>query len=229
MSVINDDPNGAVATTTSSSSSFSWSTIPRIELSVPLPPSSPSSEEHSWLLPPPERRYYKRYFTREEEEAKEEDDGASVSGARLFPQAVLLHSNRICLVALSPRHPVVRERRAVRRVNFQVTKTLNRLDNAVRGKGKRGGQSVDERATLCLVECEDGRVFPVRSNVRGKLIEVNDRLVREPNLLRDRPLADGFVAIVLLKIPEGIDDLRKRMVAEEEEDAVGTTEKEEAS
>ena len=34
--------------------------------------------------------------------------------------------------------------------------TTDRLSNKVSGKGKKGGQAVDERAILCWLECQDG-------------------------------------------------------------------------
>ena len=82
----------------------------------------------------------------------------------------------------------------------QVTENLNRLSNEVRGKGKKGGQSVDERSVLCFLECQGGERLAVRAGVRGRLVEVNERLSREPGLLREKgDTAEGFVAIVMLK------------------------------
>lgn len=64
-----------------------------------------------------EDRYYTRYYFAQEEGQD---------------QVVLLHSNRITLVALSPHHPVIKQKKIIKKLNFNVTENLNRLNN----KGK---------------------------------------------------------------------------------------------
>ncbi len=46
-------------------------------------------------------------------------------------------------------------------------------------------------------------------------MEVNERLMTNPNLLKEKPFTEGYVAIVLPKIPEGIQELKSRLVPEE--------------
>ena len=53
---------------------------------------------------------------------------------------VLLHSNGICVLTLAPSHPILAEKAKVKTVDFQVSKKVNRLQNSVKGKGKKGGQ-----------------------------------------------------------------------------------------
>lgn len=36
------------------------------------------------------------------------------------------------------------------------------------GKGKRGGQQIDEQSILCAIECHDGSVYRILAGVRGK-------------------------------------------------------------
>ena len=87
---------------------------------------------------------------------------------------------------------------------------VDRLANSTRGKGKNGAQVVEANSTLAVIECGDKK-FPVWSHVRGKLVEVNERLVKEPNLVGSHPLTLGYVAVVLPKIPEGVDDVKKKL------------------
>ena len=46
--------------------------------------------------------------------------------------------------------------------------------------------------------------------ILGKIVEVNERLVAEPDLVRTHPGTEGFVAMVLPKIPDGLKELRER-------------------
>ena len=51
---------------------------------------------------------------------------------------------------------------------------------------------------------------------------MNERLVAEPDLVRTHPGTEGFVAMVLPKIPDGLKELRERMMecAEDDNDEV---------
>jgi hypothetical protein len=79
------------------------------------------------------QRYFRWYRTKEDDndedgnddKAKEEDGGENGKGllyASTAPQVVLVHSNRMCVVALSDQHPVIKDEKRVKRVNFQVSK-----------------------------------------------------------------------------------------------------------
>ena len=53
------------------------------------------------------------------------ETAAAEDEAAVWPQLVLVHSNRLCLVCLSPEHPVVKGGNAVMKVDFQVKKLLH--------------------------------------------------------------------------------------------------------
>ena len=63
-----------------------------------------------------DKRYFKAYRTKESEPSSADDE------ASVWPQLILVHSNRLCLVCLSPEHPVVKGENAVKKVDFQVRK-----------------------------------------------------------------------------------------------------------
>jgi glycine cleavage system H lipoate-binding protein len=150
-----------------------------------------------------ERRYYTRYY----KPLDNEED-----------QVVLLHSNRICLVSLAPKHPIIRQNLKIEHLEFEVgnkRKPINRLSNKVSGKGKKGGQSVDEKAILCLVHCVNGNKYPIRSCVRGTLIEINPLIVKNPSLLVEKPFSEGHLAVILPKLPDGLVRLKADLMTEE--------------
>jgi len=195
------------------------------------------STAEEWTVPPIEesfsfdvtdfpsfdKRYFKTYRTKKSDLSSAEDEAA------VWPQLVLVHSNRLCLVCLSPEHPVVKGGNAVKKVDFQVSPRCNRLDNVVRGKGKKGAQVAGVESIMAVIETEGGDRYKVVSNVRGKIVEVNERLVAEPELVRTHPGTEGFVAMVLPKIPDGLKELRERLECVEEEDSVGQTEGDEVA
>jgi len=123
------------------------------------------------------------------------------SGPNIAPQdhvKILLHSNGICVLTLAPSHPILTKRLKAKTIDFQVSKKVNRLQNAVRGKGKKGGQFfADDKQTVAFVSCDDGSRYALRNGVRGALMEVNERLVDQPDLLTSDPFGQGFLAIIL--------------------------------
>ncbi|XP_025095129.1 protein Simiate-like isoform X2 [Pomacea canaliculata] len=114
---------------------------------------------------------------------------------------ILIHSNRICIVTLAPSHPILEKKKKVTGVNFNVGK-VNRLDNKVSGKGKRGAQWLGPSSTLCSLSCEDGSIYDVCSGIKGQLIEVNEALIHSPHLINEEPLNTGYIGILLPPLKE---------------------------
>ena len=83
---------------------------------------------------------------------------------------------------------------------LQVTEHTNRLENKVSGKGKRGAQLVTAEAPLFCVTCADGSRYVIPACVRGKLVQLNERLRAEPQLLVTDSGGAGFVALILPKL-----------------------------
>lgn len=130
-------------------------------------------------------RYYTQYFYLNDQGPSNEH------------HCVLLHSNKISLITLAPSHPVVKEKKNIKKIDFQVTNKLDRLENKVKGKGKKGGQYIQPDSTLCFIECEDGAKYSIYGCVKGKLVEINQNLLTNYNLLIEKPLSMGFIAIIL--------------------------------
>ena len=62
------------------------------------------------------------------------------------------------MVTVAPRHPVLSNGEVVK-VDFQVSKKVNRLDNKVSGKGKKGAQNLSPSSPLCDVTCSNGEKY----------------------------------------------------------------------
>jgi len=58
------------------------------------------------------------------------------------------------------------------------------------------------RDMICDVTVSDGSTFRLYACVRGSIIEINRRLIDEPQLLSSDPLGQGYVAVLLPKLAE---------------------------
>lgn len=144
-------------------------------------------------------RYFSRRYVR-----KEEDNDT----------CLLFHSNKICLVTLAKSHAIFKKNLGIRKVNFKVSEKLDRSSNKVVGKGKRGGQHVIESSVLCLIECDDGSVHNIMAGVKGKLVEINDHLVDDPQLLLTKAETNGYIAVILQKL--GVESDMSNSISKEE-------------
>ncbi|XP_026497301.2 protein Abitram [Vanessa tameamea] len=111
---------------------------------------------------------------------------------------LMFHSNRITLLCLAPSHFFFKNPDKYN-LNFTIGK-VDRLSNLVKGKGKKGGQMLTPKSTICKVEWNDGTSFDIPCGMKGTLIEINENLVNNPEILREQPDSDGFIAIMLSSI-----------------------------
>jgi len=109
---------------------------------------------------------------------------------------VLNHSNKICLITLAPSHPVLANKLEIKKVNFEVSKKVDRKTNKTSGKSKKGGQILEPTSVLAIVETEAGN-FPVPAVVPGKLICINQEIITDPSKLSTHPDSEGHIAIIL--------------------------------
>ncbi|BFZ01084.1 hypothetical protein BsWGS_04123 [Bradybaena similaris] len=127
---------------------------------------------------------------------------------------ILTHSNRVCVVCLAESHPVLSEKKTVTKVSFENAK-WNRLDNKFSGKNKRGAQWLDGNSPLCEVTCSDESVYTLCCCVQGQLIEVNENLIKHPELLTKKPCGEGYLAVLLPGL-KGFDREMRQLKSEEE-------------
>lgn len=115
---------------------------------------------------------------------------------------ILLHSNRICIVTLAPTHPLLSKKDLkITKLDFQVTNKIDRLNNRMSGKAKRGAQIIQhQHAVLFFAECSDGIKYKICSGAIGKLIEINEAVINDPDIMITYPNDKGYVAIILPNI-----------------------------
>ncbi|CAH2095336.1 unnamed protein product [Euphydryas editha] len=137
----------------------------------------------------------------------------NIDGIKNNDIMLMFHSNRITLLCLAPSHFFFK-RPDNYSLNFTVGE-VDRLSNLVKGKGKKGGQMLTPKSVICKVQWSDGTSFNIPCCMKGTLIEINENLVKHPELLRQEPDSDGFIAIMLSSI--AISEATKKELLNHEE------------
>lgn len=127
---------------------------------------------------------------------------------------IRVHSNRICMLSLAPSHSIFQDGRTIEKVNYKISDKLDRSRNTVSGKSKHGAQPLQANSNLCFISCTDGSTYSVKCCMIGKLVEVNESLMENPDLLREVPHKGGYIAIFLPNL-KFLEDAKKSMLTEE--------------
>ncbi|PON93945.1 Glycine cleavage system H-protein [Trema orientale] len=112
-------------------------------------------------------------------------------------QYVYRHANGLCVIGLAPTHVAFKEEGGITAVDFNVGKS-NRSEMKVTGKRKKNAQLFESNSALCRV-CTKDASYIVRCCVKGSLLEVNDRLINQPELLNSSASREGYIAIIMPK------------------------------
>lgn len=113
-------------------------------------------------------------------------------------QCIMFHSNRVCLLTLAPSHPVITENKTIERVEhtFEGYEKIDRLASQCQGKSKKGGQKLQKNSPICALICTDGTKYVITACLGSKLVEINQTICSKPQLVKEKPLSDGFIAII---------------------------------
>ena len=71
---------------------------------------------------------------------------------------IIVFPGRICVITLAPSHPLLNCEQ-ITNVNYQVSAKVNRLENKVSGKGKKGAQHLQPESIICEVTCSTGAKY----------------------------------------------------------------------
>lgn len=96
-------------------------------------------------------------------------------------QYVYRHANGLCVIGLAPTHVAFKDESGITAVDFNVGKS-DRSGFKVTGKRKKNAQHFESNTALCKV-CTNNESYIVRCCVKGSLLEVNNRLIKQPGLL----------------------------------------------
>ena len=82
----------------------------------------------------------------------------TVHSAKCRFMQIILFPGRICVITLAPSHPLLKCEQ-ITDVNYQVSAKVNRLENKVSGKGKKGAQHLQPDSIICEVTCSTGAKY----------------------------------------------------------------------
>jgi len=133
-------------------------------------------------------RYYSEYFF-----VGGIETNTPKAGEQHLDQYAQLHSNGLVVVGIAPGHPLLRDGRKVRKVEWD----FKAGSNKVSGKMKKGGLVCYPHTPIATVYCTDNSEYSILAGVMGKLVEVNDQLAANPELLTEEPRHRGYVCIII--------------------------------
>ncbi|KAG7024138.1 Protein Simiate, partial [Cucurbita argyrosperma subsp. argyrosperma] len=113
------------------------------------------------------------------------------------PSAVETNFVSLCVIGLAPTHIAFKDSSGITAVDFNVGKS-DRSSFKVTGKRKKNAQFFEPNSAICKV-CTKDASYIVRCSVKGSLLEVNDRLMKQPELLKNVAHREGYIAIVMPK------------------------------
>ncbi|KAI4374900.1 hypothetical protein MLD38_012838 [Melastoma candidum] len=114
------------------------------------------------------------------------------------------HPNGLCVVGYASGH--LSDEGGVKGVDFNVRKS-DRRDIKVTGKRMKGAmllrfrenaQQFEADTMLCKISTSVN-TYSIRCRVKGSLLEVNEKFVKQPNLLNMSAEREGFIAIIMPK------------------------------
>ncbi|XP_042036044.1 protein Abitram-like [Salvia splendens] len=110
-------------------------------------------------------------------------------------QYVHRHANGLCVIGLAPHHVALKEKGGIVSVDFNVGKS-DRSGIKVTGKRKKNAQHFETNTALCKVFTAESS-YIARCCVKGSLLEVNEKLIKQPELLNTMPEREGYIAIMM--------------------------------
>tara|TARA_B100000795_G_scaffold267382_1_gene252091 strand:+ start:1081 stop:1899 length:819 start_codon:yes stop_codon:yes gene_type:complete len=111
-------------------------------------------------------------------------------------QYVHYHPNHLCIVGLAANHDALNAGAAITEIKYRTISNTNLLEMKMSGKKKHGSIKVKQETVLCDVVLENGVTYNIKAGIEGSLIEVNERIVKDPSLLLLDHRYRGYIGII---------------------------------
>ncbi|RMZ99882.1 Simiate [Brachionus plicatilis] len=125
---------------------------------------------------------------------------------------IMMHSNRVAVCFIAPSHPILN----IKKYKVIKIEYIQNVNEEMSGKHKHHAKNVNANQPLCKVYCdvlekeekEPGeKYFIIYGCLNAKLIEINERLIKKPELIQEKPHTEGFFAILMPKLDSISDQL----------------------
>lgn len=132
--------------------------------------------------------YYERSFTKRYCQEFNKD-------SNYLDTCISLYSSKLCMVFLAEGHSIIKEDKKIKQLLFQVGKE-DRLTNLTKGKYKKNAQRLQRDSVICYIETTDGVKYPIHAGIKGRLIDINPLVVKNPNILIEKHKSTGYIALI---------------------------------
>jgi hypothetical protein len=123
---------------------------------------------------------------------------------------VLVHSNHVCVLMLSEQHPIIEKSLIINSIE-----SLACVNQSMSGKSKRGADYVQPNKLLYRIKCEENQNFTICASIKGRLVELNDEILKTPKLLQEKPHGEGYLAIFIPSLKDGENNIKSLMTEQD--------------
>ena len=107
------------------------------------------------------------------------------------------HFNGMYVVGIAPSHPVRVKKQKIEKVSFEIARrTIETFQ--VSGKKKTNAFKLAKATKLCrlFTNIEKNKYYEFIPGIDGKIIEINKKIIENPNLIIENGDIEGWIAIV---------------------------------
>ncbi|KAL9652887.1 hypothetical protein ABK040_010919 [Willaertia magna] len=108
-------------------------------------------------------------------------------------QYIMEHKNGLFVIGLSEKHFLCNNKDKYKITNIEFVSNKSENDKQVSKKKKN---CIKPNTIICNITFNDNYTIPITSHVKGKLIEINDRINENPSIVALKPINYGFLAII---------------------------------
>eukprot|EP00127_Corallochytrium_limacisporum_P002602 Clim_evm38s134 gene=Clim_evmTU38s134 len=106
------------------------------------------------------------------------------------------HNNGLVILGIDRSHWLYQQKNSI---EIKTVDFGNRLNQQAKGKSKKGSVLLAKNTVVGRVFLKDGREIQIRAGLKAQLLEVNERLIKEPELLLQYPEEEGYLAVLSLR------------------------------
>ncbi|XP_044755313.1 protein Abitram-like [Coccinella septempunctata] len=108
---------------------------------------------------------------------------------------ISMYSSKLCMIFLAEGHSIIQEGKSIKQFDFKVGKE-DRLANSTGGKYKKKAQRLQRDSVICFIETTDGNKYPVKAGIKGRLIDINPAVVKNPSISIEKHKSTGYIALI---------------------------------